>query len=288
AIDYFVTSNYIATPTENYYLPDTTGGFFFEFEILPSWRLDAGHLKFPCLLYVDTNSGAEPYVESALGALGLDHDRFDYNDATSSWKVPMNRGSSPSNNGVSLPQLAAYRTILVNTGGQADAMWREDDNLFREWLTNIINPCRRALIMNGDNLASTLADRSATFLNQYLGATLVADAYHDGAGGDDQNYCVRLEAPVSGGESYGTVNSHEPGGYQYDAWGNWCPQQFRFDVLGTIQDGVGNRAYLSLDGPETEYAQVTREDIDRLSILDGTSWHHLSERDPADECAPDS
>src|SRR5690606_23370959 len=40
AIDYFVTANYVGTRDENFLLPDTSGGFFFEFEILPSWRLD--------------------------------------------------------------------------------------------------------------------------------------------------------------------------------------------------------------------------------------------------------
>ncbi len=34
-IEYFFTSNYFATPNNLYYLPDTTGGNFFEFEVLP-------------------------------------------------------------------------------------------------------------------------------------------------------------------------------------------------------------------------------------------------------------
>ncbi|MCA9727052.1 MAG: T9SS type A sorting domain-containing protein, partial [Candidatus Eisenbacteria bacterium] len=139
--------------------------------------------------------------------------------------------------------------------------------------------------------AATLADRSPTFLTQIMGATLIADAYSDVAGADGSDYCVRLETPLAGGEAYGTTNSHQPDGYEYDAWGNWCPEQFRFDVLGLTNDGVGNRAYQSLAGQETTYAQVVREslpDDNYRVVLDGVSWHHLSERDGPADCVGDS
>ncbi|MCA9729466.1 MAG: hypothetical protein KC729_17395, partial [Candidatus Eisenbacteria bacterium] len=154
AVDYFVTANYVTTPAESFYLPDTTGGYFFEFEILPGWRHEAGHDRYPCLLYVDTNSGAERYVESALDALGLDHDRYDYNDATSNWKCPLARAPG-STNGVPVIQLIGYRSILVNTGGLDAAMWPEDYELFEDWLTYIRSCGRQALLLNGDNLAAT-------------------------------------------------------------------------------------------------------------------------------------
>jgi len=83
-IEYFVTGNYLTSPNEFSFLPDTTGGFFSEFEILPRWRDDNGTLKFPCVLYVDAfNSGAETFIEAALDAVGIDNDRYDYNDASS-------------------------------------------------------------------------------------------------------------------------------------------------------------------------------------------------------------
>ncbi|MCA9728175.1 MAG: hypothetical protein KC729_10860 [Candidatus Eisenbacteria bacterium] len=292
AIDYFVTSNYVATPSENYYLPDTTGGFFFEFEILPSWRNDGGTLRFPCLLYLDTNTGAENFVEAALAELGLEHDRYDYNDASSNWKAPMARGSAPANNGVPLPQLMGYRGIMLNTGALQIPMWQEDYILFNDWLNTVVcdgSLNRQGMMFNGDNSAAGVAGLSPTFLAGVLGATFIADDYNGVSGGNDQNYCVQLETPLGGGQKYGTTNSR--GSYDYDAWGNWCPQQFLFDVIGSTNGGVGNRAYVNISGGDTNYNQVAREVAGTSNyrvVIDGTSWNHLSERDALDECVGDS
>ncbi|MEZ4652738.1 MAG: FlgD immunoglobulin-like domain containing protein [Candidatus Eisenbacteria bacterium] len=295
AIDYFVTASYVTTPSESFFLPDTTGGYFYEFEILPGWRVDQGTPRYPCLLYVDTNSGAQRTVESALDALGVAHDRYDYNDASSNWKAPLARGAFPSTNGVPLYQLLGYRGILVNTGDLQAPMWGEDFVLFNEWL-NVLE-CdgsvqRQGLVLNGDDIGTAIAARAPFFLNNVAGAHVVAEDYHGPISGYDENYCVRLETPSGGGELYGTTNSHAPEGYQYDAWGNWCPQSFAFDVLAPTNGGVGNRAYVDVTGgEETAYNQIARQvggAGNYRVVIDGVSWHHLSARDAVEECVADS
>ncbi|MBK8231073.1 MAG: hypothetical protein IPK72_10905 [Candidatus Eisenbacteria bacterium] len=45
----------------------------------------------------------------------------------------------------------------------------------------------------------------------------------------------------------------------YDVFGNWCPQEFTFDVLQAVAGGVGNRVYNDYDRvppSNTNYAQV--------------------------------
>jgi len=296
SIEYFITSNYVTTPENFFLLPDTSGGFYREFEILPNWRDDNGTLKFPCLLYVDAfNNGAQFFVEEALNVLGFEADRYDYADPSSSWKAPMARGlSEGANNGCTTFQLLGYRAILLNTGNTSgNVLWPQDYAMLSDWLETIAcdaNSSRQGLLMNGDNMASILNITGPALLNGPLATVIEANTY-SGNGNLDENYCVQLEAPSVGSFAYGTSNSQND--YEYGAWGNWCPQQFSFDVLGTIGSGVGNRAYVNVDtAEETNYAQTTNErsagSDNFRTVLDGVSWHHLSERDVVEECVGDS
>lgn len=292
-IEYFVTANFTNTPTENFTLPDTTGQFFAEFEILPGWILDGGTPKFPCLLYIDAfNAGGEFFIRNALNVLGTPHDKYDYLDASSNWKAPLSRGGTGiENNGVSLPQLLGYKAILLNTGTlSAQCMWPEDFILLGDWLTAIIcegNTSRQGFILNGDSPATILKSQGPAFLST-LGAVQVADSY---SGFGDEDYCIRLERPLVGGK-YGTVNSIN--NYDYDAFGNWCPEKFSFDVVGAVGAGVGNRAFIDVgSGAATNYAQVATQ-VDAAgagnfrAVVDGVSYHHISERDAIEECVADS
>jgi len=56
-VEYFVTANYICTPSICSYLPDTTGKYYANYQILPSYRVDASQEKFPCVLFVDGAGG---------------------------------------------------------------------------------------------------------------------------------------------------------------------------------------------------------------------------------------
>ena len=302
SIEYFVTANYVAGDPgrggqpQFSYLPDTSGGFFSEFEILPNWRDDNGTLKFPCLLYVDAfNGGAQFFIENALDVLGIEADRYDYLDASSNWKAPMARGLTiGANNGCTTFQLLGYRGLIVNTGSTSgNVMWPQDYAMFSDWLETIAcnsNDQRQGLIMNGDNMAAIMNLIGPSLLNGPLASTFDANTYSEN-GNLDENYCVQLEAPSVGSFEYGTLNSTND--YDYDAWGNWCPQQFSFDVLNTLGTGVGNRAYVNVNTlEETNYAQTTNERAsgsdNYRTVLDGVSWHHQSERDDVEECVGDS
>ncbi len=294
-VNYFVSSNFIGN-SQQFLLPDTTGGFSLEFEILPRWRETENGLKFPATLYIDAaNDGAQFFVESALDKLGIEVDRYDYLDATSNWKAPFRRGlEAVSNNGCTILQLRDYRTIIVNSGEArtTSIMWPDDYLHFADWMEAICSFSNRGFIANGSGLASSMKTQAPAFLWQ-LGGDLVSDSYSEYSG--DQSDCVRLETEAGSTPAYGTSNSL--GDYEYDAYGNWCPTNHRFDVLGLApgQGGVGNRVYLDVDDLETEvpYAQVANEyeyldGFVTRTVLDGTSYHLLSDVDPLLECVSDS
>lgn len=290
-IDYFASAHFRATPSEITTLPDTSGGNYLNFEILPRWREDGGVLKFPSILYIDNfNRGAEYYITSALDGLGYDYDIFDRLDAVSNWTPPFARGPDlSSNNGMTLAQLRDYRAVLVNCGFADNALRQEDSTLLHDWLTaEICTADRRGLLVNGSNAADGLAHTQPNFLEHGLGATIAADSYLEATG--DENFCVNLEATP--GALYGTTNS-VGGAYDYGAWGNGCPSRFGFTVLSPIYSGVGNRVYVNAEtGVPAPYAQIVAESLTETqnyrTVLDGTSWHSLTARDgPGDpNCEP--
>jgi len=188
-IEYFVTANYATTPNIVYWCPDTTGGYYREFEVLPGLRTahvpNCGGTGFdycvfqPATLYIDAfGRGSQLFIENALRTVlnGLDPcveaegcaiprdrnwDRYDYGDPSSNWNAPFVRGSVPgSNNGMTLNQILGYRTILVNSGSLGDgAMQDEDFALFADWL--VLPDCdanlhRQVFVMNGDKAGQLL------------------------------------------------------------------------------------------------------------------------------------
>ncbi|MCC7144402.1 MAG: T9SS type A sorting domain-containing protein [Candidatus Eisenbacteria bacterium] len=307
-VEYFITANYTCTPTEYYYYPDTAGKNYFEFEILPSWRIDAGTAKFPCILCVDINTGNQFFVENALNVIlngagpgapipnPTKWDRYDYNDAQSNWNAAFNR-SVGGNNGIGLVQMMGYRQTLLYVGGAVqDAMETTDFTLFGDWLSAIVcngnvTTNRQGFIGNGDNLAYILQSRNPNFLVNYLGANNKCDAYNiDNCGPTtpaDESFCVRVNSAAGGQFSPAIA---------YDVFGNWCPQKFTFDVLQAVAGGVGNRVYNDYDRvppSNTNYAQVVKSVVTANSdnyraVLDGYSYNHMSERDVTEECVGDS
>ena len=313
-IEYFVTANYTCTPAEMFLLPDTAGGNFAEFEILPSYRLVNGVPKFPCMLYVDVRDDAgQTVIEHALhqawtGAAPGDPipnpplwDRYDYQGANSNMTAPFAR-SPGGNNGAAADQLLGYTSMLVHTGTFGPgAMHTADFGLFHEWLTSNAgwqNSARQGFIANGDNFAAIAQALAPEFLAGDLGASLICSEYGVpgcGPASGDSSACVRLEdAP---GCAYPSDNSAYGGtDYQYDARGFSCPSQYRFDVLGAAGTGVGNRVFFDYDGapPSTiPYAQIVNSVPDPGSgnfrtVLDGTSLDQLSSREASLECVSDA
>lgn len=285
-VEYFVTANYLNNPAEHFVLPDTSGGYFNEFEILPSWRDEGGVWKYPCFLYIDAyNAGAQAIVGPALEQAGIAYDRYDYLDACGCWRAPLFRGYDPAHtNGCTLTQLLGYRGVFVNRGLRAE-FFPEDYAMFSDYLTaGVCTSDRRGLVMNGADAGADLAHYGPSLLANQLGATFVDDSYREYSG--DEAFCVQLEAPSGGGALYGTT--HSGGDYEYGAYGNGCPQVHEFDVLGTVGSGVGNRVYVEeATGTETPFAQVVNEvsgASNYRTVLDGTSWHVLAGRTQGGGC----
>jgi hypothetical protein len=316
-IDYFITSNYVATPNNLYYYPDTSGGFFREFEALPGIRTanvpncGGAGLNFcayqPATLYIDMyNAGSQFYIENALRTLlnGLplctqedgctipgdrNWDRYDYLDASSSWNVPFGRPSiAGSNAGMTLQQILGYRAILANTGIYSAGATEESDwNLFSQWLVSPdcnANTNRQAFLLNGDKtgeILQNLAQHGVPFLTDVLQATLFCDAFNGltqdpDCAPENTSFCVRL-LPVAGGP-FGTL-------VDVDAYGNFCPNTYGYNVFTPANGGSGNRTYSAETPPKAmEYAQIVGTNLgagaNYKTVLDGVSWHHMTKRNP--------
>ncbi|MBD3162244.1 MAG: hypothetical protein GF346_07930, partial [Candidatus Eisenbacteria bacterium] len=300
-IEYFVTAHYVDTPYRRFVLPDTTGGFFQEFEILPSLRTvripDCGGAGFdycvfqPATLYIDAdNASSQRIIDRALAELfatGTGErcwDRYDYLGTCSCWNAPFVRGPSGSNNGMTLSQVLGYRAILLNTGSWDNVLYAEDLAFFQEWLTTDAcnaNLRRQVFLANGDQIGEALGSLSGgeAFLQDVLRAALLCDAFHGftedpGCGEENDSYCVRL---LDAGGPF-------PPDLDVDAYGNGCPTLVPFNVFGTRGGGIGNRRFVAEEGAkEMSFAQVLGEDLvsgNYRTVLDGVSWHHLAARDP--------
>jgi hypothetical protein len=317
-IEYFVTSNYVPTPNTVFYLPDTTGGYFYEFEILPGVRFahvpDCGDPGFdrcayhPAVLYIDMESlGAQVYIENALRTIvngmppcqdpygcEIPHDRnwdrYDIERSPCCYHVPFGRGPIPgSNNGMTLSQILGYRAILVNTGRLVYNTQIHDVTyeLFDEWLTSPdceSNLSRQALLLNGDGIGEIYPDRNpygVQFLEQTLGASLYCDSFHGQNVTEPNCGAVNTSYCVRWLPTGGPFDTE----IDVDAWGSWCPNLYRFHAYSPMGTGVGNRSYSAEDGlKEMSFAQILNEDLgpnaNYRTVLDGVSWHHMTARDP--------
>jgi hypothetical protein len=291
-IEYFITSNYICTPSERFVLPDTSGGSYLEFEILPGYRLVGGIEKFPRLLYVNVvGSGTAAYIEPALNQLlngagpGASipdptmWDRYDHQDPTSNWEASFVR-SPGGNAGGAVKQLVGYDMILLDSGsiGPGFSELADWDGL-QEWLTTAEgggNEHLQGLYLTGDDIGETLAQSGSGLLTE-IGATLHQGNYRGHTGNTDS--CVELVQP--GGQSSGRA-----------LHGNNVRD---YDILGTTNGGQGSLAYRDVDGgPMEQWAQVRRDATGTgsrfRSLAGGFSLSQLISWgiQPPYECLPES
>ncbi len=267
---------------------------WWEFEILPRMRLvedDSYSVQWPCALYIDAfNIGGEFFLMPTFMQEGIEFDKYDYLDTSSNWKCPMMRSYCPGgpynpggygNNGCTVEQLLGYRFIFLNTGFQPiGSMEHSDWTLFSQWLGSTmceIPTIRRGMVFDGDGISSIMnhhEPEGADLLHHVLGTTLVADSYRE-YNGNDMEFCVYLEpsADYAFDESVSDVS----------VYGNGCPNQFNYDVLGVqpgVSGAVGNMVYANPSVPEVEYSQVVRENLaypaNWKSVVNGFSSHHLS------------
>lgn len=290
-IEYFVTAQYITSPTVRFYLPDTTGGHFEEFEILPSYRLVSGVAKFPSVLSLDLDAGTQYYTEHALHAVLAGAppanpvpnpslwDRFDYQGADAAWSSPFARLPGRSN-GLPIELLRGYRYLVLSTGSlSSPAMKPADFDLLSTWLTETScapSETRQGIVIHGDDAAGIAAGASTTFLSNRLGAAL---------GCDDLLAC----APATGTDCVsilsGSTPTYPPGASR-SAWGAPCPRRFDFDGLAATCGGRVNRWYGGVANPDALAAAITHPvdgagTAEFRSVLAGQSWTHLV---PAVDC----
>ena len=242
---------------------------------------------------MDASGGASKrYVESALNVVlngatpdsaaipnPTVWDRYDYQDAQSSWHAPLFRNAG-GNAGASLAQLLEYKVIFLDTGTDAvGSMDTRDWQGFDQWLTSTL--CGAAGMLQGwwgggENLSQIIKDSYPSFLST-LGAGASCDDYAlpgcpvGDAGHNDDQYCVRING------ASGPWQPAQP----VDLFGNWCPADFRFDVLDVAGTGVGNKVYQKIgDTYAAQYAQVVNDRMGAQanfrSVLDGYSLHHLT------------
>jgi hypothetical protein len=305
---YFITANYIDNPV-TFFLPDTTGGFFLEYEILPSMRWSEGpgsDVVWPCVLYWDAyNRGAQNFIQPALDAFlqevpgdGPNNDRYDELLASTNYNASsIYRLGVEANNGAALAQLLGYRGILLNTGiFSSGAMELSDMIGVEDWLLTTIcqeeGMFRQGFIANGDEIAGIIERLRPSLLTGALGAGLECSPYRDtgcpSGTPEDTTFCA---AVIS------STNPVYPPPATYYAFGNGCPQIYTYSVLFGI-DGVGNRDWFDYDfsGPKgvVSFAQIANDRSTGLanyrSVIDGYSYHHITTtfNDGTNHCEVDS
>jgi hypothetical protein len=299
-IHYFFTSNYVGNP-EQYVFPDTTGQFYYEFEVLPSMRdVGGGDVGFPCVLYVDAfNVGAENILAPALDAYlpdvpgaGPDYDKYDELGASSNYNASGFYRSLGGNNGATLPQLLGYRAIIVNTGSYSAGAMEELDLIgLEDWLNTTICDVSddvQGLIFDGDQAAAIVEFWRPSFLSGSLGAGLTCSPYRlpgcpDGTD-PDTSYCVAVLDAAAGAAGY-------PPAGDYYAFGNGCPNIFEYSVL-FADGGTGNRDWWDYDGTKgvVSHSAVTNTNAglgNFKTVVTGYSSHNTTTTFAGGTCVPD-
>lgn len=299
-VEYFFSGDFGAGQPEDVN-PDTTGGFFLEWEALPGYFNAGSDILGPCVLYVDAfNNGAQvpieefglqPYLGSVTDDNGLVHqgwDRYDYIGGGNNTPAPLAREAS-GDNGMTKYQSLFYETILYNTGSNAQEGLRDGDaDLLINWLTTDDldrDLVTKGLWLSGNGMANILQRTGRTdsnlLLSGFAKASLVCDTYRDpGCGGGangDSSYCVRLD-PVAGA-NFGTAVTYSA------ASRNGCPTLNAFNVIDALGGGVpgqGNLDYVDQDDtgePSTSYASVSVDNLGGTNpygvVLDAFSLHYM-------------
>jgi hypothetical protein len=275
SIDYFFSSKY-SGGTDVWVIPDTTGGFYYEVDVLPGYREIGGELRAPCFLYVDAyNAGAQvpmedkgfrPYFGTTTDDDGRTRDawdRYDYLAASSNVPAPMAREAS-GDNGMTKYQSMIYRHVYYNTGEFAGEGLRDGDADLL--VTLLINPSfnrwdfLKGLWLSGNGMARILErtgrPHCASLLTDYMTAQRTGGEIGYRVDTGDTSFCAGVKNIVGGCDI-------EPVGWIAALRGNGCPTLYDFVIVGPVGDGEGSLVFFNQDegGGETQWASVCNDQI---------------------------
>lgn len=303
-VEYFFSTNFTPTPAEQNIIPDTTGGFFLEFEVLPGYEtflVEGSPVDLaPCFLYVDAyNAGAQavveewgltPYLGTLIDTDGIPQDawdRYDYSAAGSNVPAPLARESS-GNNGMTQFQSMVYTHVLYNTGtNRTEGLRNGDAALLANLLTNDDFSrwdVPKGLWLSGNGMATILDNPNRPSAGNLLSNFARAAAqdngtpYHELSG--DSSFCVRLD-PASGRDFPAGADSYA------SLRGNGCPNLLEFQILDALTggdgEGLGNQIYVDQDGSAgggtASFASVSNDQYGSPAnygvVIDAYSLHYL-------------
>jgi len=243
-LELFYKGRFLGRPVVSTY-PDTTDGNYLEMEVLPSsMAADGSH---NCVLYVDhsDNTGAQRYIEEALGMALPGGSPNAENTAWDRWDA---RGSGtnygffgrPLNTeyGATVYQiLQLYHTIIWNSGNSPSYnLKKEDGDLLVPWLT-LDGFSDHAIYLSGDGLVqSSWVEKSSEpsawrLVNEECGVSRVCDTFSaencPPGTAADESPCPRLD-PVTGSQ---VSRFRSETGSRHAAQGSGCPDFRSFDVM---------------------------------------------------------
>jgi hypothetical protein len=287
-IDYFFKARYIPPDPRNpsgaawYLLPDTTGGRFFEVEILPSSM--AHDTTWNCTLYVDHHHDRaledQRIEEAGLTAWlgtggstveGTRYDRFD-NQTPSSAQLSFGRALG-TNMGCSIIQVEAYRQIVWHSATlSAGQLTTEDASILGPWLTRRLISGNR-FYASGEGLAYSMARSgqplAVSFLNNRLGVlyscSTIRNADCPTGSALDSTYCIPLGLNAG---SWITTHTTPTSGR-----GNGCPEIAGFDLItpnSSVPRAIGDLYYVKsgVNTPFESVANWNTLDVDYQTVLD--------------------
>ncbi|HEX7878146.1 MAG TPA: hypothetical protein VF720_01980, partial [Candidatus Eisenbacteria bacterium] len=267
-LDYFFAARFRPPDPRNpsgtswYVTPDTTGGNWFEMEVLPSSM--AADTTWNCVLIVDGHdyeSRADHDLEESALTLALGSDgpharpRFDRWDINSASNMRLGRPAG-SAVGATLVQLSAYRRVLWYAGYSSSvrAPGADDVAILEPWL-KAAGAGSRGFWLNGATSAGSMnSGTPKTFLNSTLGVTHTCGAIRAAAcpSGSlaDLSFCLPLTAaPAPAFPPTGSASLAQ----------NGCPDGLNYGLLavnGAVPTATANLRYLK-NGTPTDAASVT-------------------------------
>jgi hypothetical protein len=294
-VEYFLKARYVGS-NEWFLLPDTTGGVYEEFEILPMMKDDGqGGVEWPCLIVADHFGQRGNWFERNsdriarhLEANNLDFDIFnklgpasDLRHGIGRWDAnPGQIGTAGDEKfnwgpGATLLQMQGYTHCILNTGDvYGYSVYQQDADMLTTWLEGCSDSSHsRFLWVSGNRICRELNRRTPwgpEFLNNVLCASYVSWSYGEDSG--DLTYCLPIDGLFGGRLTCGDPES-------YVLRSNTCPRsRYAGHNVIDVSTGAGCNAL-----PEIEYHSAYDAVVDVsavsnvISMVGGPNYRTFTE-----------